>query len=177
MGTHHGMHLNGPFSTAGSVWMYVAMSRASPSAILPRYSPPPGWLLQRTRPVPFSVSALIAATMSSTVHVASPVASGVMLVDVWSGAPRMNVYFFPPANALLRSGTSSESCWRVAVQTGERREVAPALGRGVARIGRARASCAGPSSRRSAGQAGSGRSTGSRPGRRCRSAGRSGGTG
>ena len=34
----------------------------------------------------------------------------VMFTDVFSGAPRMNVYFLPPAKDFARLGTSAESC-------------------------------------------------------------------
>ena len=36
MGKLQGVHLKGPFFTAGSVWIYVATSRVSASAIFPR---------------------------------------------------------------------------------------------------------------------------------------------
>ena len=46
-----------------------------------------GWLLHSVRPVPFSVPALIAVTMSSIVQPAMPVLSGVMFADVLGGVP------------------------------------------------------------------------------------------
>ena len=86
------------------------MSVMSPIVILPSSSGPPGCVLQNMRPVPFSVFVASAVTMSCTDHPASPVGSGVRFTEVFSGAPRMNVYCLPPAKAFARFGTSSETC-------------------------------------------------------------------